>query len=90
MKLMDSAPNGGGGHATEIVWAVKVNGRWYLAVWNSHGYGAYLMSQRCYETLQRSQFSPFGGYLLMPDKPVERYYDRRIAGGGYVLGGDVA
>lgn len=83
VRCMDTAPTGGGGHATEIIWAHQINGKWYLVVWNSHGDGFYLMSQRCYETLQRTQFRPFGGYLLMPDKPIERFHDRRRSGGGY-------
>lgn len=72
-RLMDTAPTGGGGHATEIIWAVQLAGRWYLVVWNSHGDQYYLMSQRCYETLQAKQFRPFGAYVLMPDEPVRRY-----------------
>lgn len=82
-KCMDSPPAGGGGHATEIIGAIRVNGSWYLTVWNSHGYGAYLMSRRCYEALQNRQWQPFGGYLIMPDKPVERFHDRVASGGGY-------
>ena len=83
VKCMDTAPTGGGGHATEIIWAVELDGQWYLVVWNSHGDGYYLMSRKCYDSLQRSQFRPFGGYLLMPDKPIERFHDRRQSGGGY-------
>lgn len=82
-KCMDSAPTGGGGHATEIIGAIRISGKWYLVVWNSHGYGAYLMSERCYEQLQNRQWQPFGGYLIMPDRPVERYHDRLASGGGY-------
>lgn len=82
-KCMDSAPTGGGGHATEIIGAIRISGKWYLTVWNSHGYGAYLMSQRAYEQLQNKQWSPFGGYLIMPDKPVERFHNRIVSGGGY-------
>ena len=81
-RLMDEAPTGGGGHATAILWAVKINGAWYLIVWNSHGYGAYLMSRRCYETLVKQQFAPFGGYLLSPKDPVS-VYNRVLSGGGY-------
>lgn len=84
LKLMDSLPTGGGGHCTEIIGAIRENGRWYLAVWNSHGYGAYLMSQKCYDQAQSRRWAPFGGYLIMPDKPVQRYHDRRASGGGYV------
>ena len=72
----------GGGHATEIIWAVEVAGTWYLAVWNSHGDGYYLMSRRCYEQLCGNNWEPFGGYLLTPDRMVERY-DRITQGGGY-------
>ena len=82
-KCMDSAPTGGGGHATEIIGAIRISAVWYLVVWNSHGYGAYLMSQRAYEQLQNKQWQPFGGYLIMPDKPVERYHNRIVSGGGY-------
>lgn len=83
-KLMDTPPTGGGGHATEIIGAIRENGRWYLTVWNSHGYGAYLMSQKCYEIAQSNRWQPFGGYLIMPDKPVERYHNRLQSGGGYL------
>jgi hypothetical protein len=79
---MDRMPRSGGGHATEIIWAVEVRGQWYLCVWNSHGDGYYLMSQRCYEQLQEAQWEPFGGFLLMPDKAVQRYHDCRETGGG--------
>lgn len=82
-RMMDSAPTGGGGHATEIIWAEKIGGRWYLVVWNSHGDQFYWMSQRCYEQLQRTQFSPFGAYVLLPDRAKERYHDRVASGGGY-------
>ena len=81
-RLMDDAPTGAGGHATAILWAIKIAGNWYLIVWNSHGYGAYLMSRRCYESLQRSQFAPFGAYLLSPKDPVS-VYNRVLSGGGY-------
>lgn len=81
-RLMDTAPTGGGGHATEIIWAVKIGGRWYLVVWNSHNDEYYLMSHRCYEQLQRSQFAPFGAYVLLPDRAAERWEDQRITGGG--------
>lgn len=83
-KLMDRKPVGGGGHATEIIWAYKINGKWYLAVWNSHGYGYYLMSQRAYE--EHRDWQPYGGYLLMPDRAAQRFEDRRVSGGGYILG----
>lgn len=72
-RLMNVAPTGGGGHATEIIWALKIEGEWYLVVWNSHGDRFYLMSQACYEQLQRRQCQPFGGYVLMPNEPEKRY-----------------
>jgi len=81
-RCMDSAPRSGGGHATEIIWAEEIGGQWYLCVWNSHGDGYYLMSRRCYDQLQKDQCEPFGGFLLAPDKMVERY-DRITSGGGY-------
>ena len=82
-RCMDSAPRSGGGHATEIIWAEEIGGQWYLCVWNSHGDGYYLMSRRCYDQLQKDQCEPFGGFLLAPDRMVERY-DRITSGGGYV------
>ena len=89
-RLMDQAPTGGGGHATEIIWALELASKWYLVVWNSHGDKFYLMSQRCYDALRQRNFSPFGAYLLLPDKAQERWYDRRIAGGGYWPAGDLS
>lgn len=74
-RLMNTLPRGGGGHATEIIWALKVHNEWYLVVWNSHGDRFYLMSRSCYEEMERLQARPFGGYVLMPDKPEERYID---------------
>jgi hypothetical protein len=41
------------------------------------------MPRANYEAYQRNQFAPFGGYLLMPDKPVERFHNRVVSGGGY-------
>jgi hypothetical protein len=81
-RCMDSEPRSGGGHATEIIWAEEHDNQWYLAVWNSHGDGYYLMSRRCYDALQKTQCEPFGGFLLAPDRMVERY-DRITQGGGY-------
>ena len=81
-KLMSIAPTGGGGHATEIVWAEKISDRWYLVVWNSHNDEFYYMTQACYEALQRRQFAPFGAYVLLPNRAKERWEDQRITGGG--------
>lgn len=82
-RLMDTLPTGGGGHATEIIWAEEIQGRWYLCVWNSHGDGYYYMSQRCYEQLLARRGEPFGCFVLMPDRAQERYYSRMSQGGGY-------
>jgi len=81
-RCMDSAPRSGGGHATEIIWAEEIAGQWYLCDWNSHGDGYFLISQRAYDQLQKDQCEPFGGFLLAPDRMVERY-DRITSGGGY-------
>lgn len=72
-RLMDRTPRGGGGHATEIIWAAEIEGEWYLVVWNSHGDGFYYMSRRCYEDLQQQQFRPYGARLLMPIEAKQRY-----------------
>ena len=72
-KCMDRAPRGGGGHATEIIWAEEISGNWYLVVWNSHGDGFFYMSRQCYEDLQQRQFRPFGGRLLMPINAAEQF-----------------
>ena len=81
--LVQRFPRGGGGHATSGVWGKKFDRiNWLLAVWNSHGDGYYLMSRRCYEQLCSNNWEPFGGYLLTPDRMVERY-DRITQGGGY-------
>lgn len=85
-KVWTSVSNGGGGHALEIVTCLFLDGKWWPAVWNSHGDGLILMLPEVYNKYQAMQFKPFGGYLLMPDKPVERFHDRRISGGGYFPG----
>jgi hypothetical protein len=41
------------------------------------------MTRKAYDELQSERWQPFGGYLIMPDKPVERYHDRVASGGGY-------
>ncbi len=81
-RVMDRMPTSGGGHATEIIWAIELKGVWYLVVWNSHGDGYYLMSRRCYDQVTKAKWEPFGAYLLTPDRMVERY-DRVTQGGGY-------
>ena len=81
-RIMTALPRPGGGHATEIIWAEKINGVWYMVVWNSHGDGWYYLPESVYTALQRTQCNPFGGYTLYPDRIVERYYDRVKQGGG--------
>ena len=81
-RVMVEAPTSGGGHATEIIWAEKIAGRWYLNVWNSHNDEYYIMPQSTYERLQRNQFDPFGAFILLPDRAAERWEDQRITGGG--------
>jgi len=89
-KVWTSISRGGGGHALEIVTCLWLDGQWYPAVWNSHGDGLILMPPEIYRKYQANQFSPFGGYLLMPDKPVERFHDRRMTGGGYYMPSNIA
>jgi len=62
-----------GGHATEGVWGEKINGAWYLKVWNSHGDAFYYVGEAMWNRLVDMKFSPFGGWLLMPEKAQERY-----------------
>lgn len=85
-KVWTTVSGGGGGHALEIVTCLWLDGQWYPAVWNSHGDGLILMLPEVYKRYQANQFAPFGGFLLMPDKPVERFHDRRQSGGGYFPG----
>lgn len=72
-REMSAAPRSGGGHATEAIWAEQINGKWYIVVWNSHGDAYYLIGEQVWNQLADRRFQPFGGYLLMPDKPEERY-----------------
>jgi len=83
-KVWASTSNGGGGHALEIVTCKWLENQWWPVVWNSHGDGEILMPREIYTTYARKQFGPFGGYAIRPDKPVERFHDRRQSGGGYV------
>ncbi len=74
-RWMKSAPRRGGGHATQIIWAEWSDQlrQWLLIVWNSHDDAYYYMSESAYTALQRNQFRPYGGRLLMPTKAVERF-----------------
>lgn len=75
---------GGEGHALCIITALFIDGQWYLVVWNSHGNSFRLMPRKNYEEYLERGFNPFKAYLVMPDKPVERFYDRTVSGGGYL------
>jgi len=76
-------PRSGGGHATAGIWGKRFDRiGWLLAVWNSHGYGHYWIDHSEYERLQRTNWQPFGAYVLVPNNIVERY-DRVTQGGGY-------
>ena len=81
-KVWTTTSNGGGGHALEGVCCLWLENQWWPAIWNSHGDGLILMEHAVYEQYQAMQFRPFGGYALRPDKPVERWEDQRITGGG--------
>lgn len=72
-REMSAVPRGGGGHATEPIWAVKINRNWYIVAWNSHGDEYYLIGEKVWNQLVDMRFQPFGGYLLMPDKAEERF-----------------
>jgi hypothetical protein len=81
-KVWTSVANGGQGHALEGVTCLWLENMWWPAIWNSHGDGLILMEHAVYEQYQRAQCAPFGGYGTLPDKPVERWEDQRITGGG--------
>ena len=81
--IMSRVPTRGGGHAHTCIWARYIDGEWFLADWNSHGYGHFLIPQGVYEGLQRTQCSPFGGFALIPPRMEERY-NRIQQGGGYL------
>lgn len=83
-KVWTTVSGGGGGHALEGVTCLWLDNQWWPAIWNSHGDGLILMEHAVYERYQAQQFSPFGGYGTLPDKPVERWHDRLKSGGGYV------
>lgn len=75
--LMDYVTGNAGGHATEGVWVKKINGEWYIKFMNSHGDGYYYVSKRAYENAIRK--SPFGGFLMLPQNPIERFYSGQFS-----------
>lgn len=74
------AKTGSGGHATCILWAVKIGGKWFLKVANSHPqFPFYLVGEQEYEILRDRRQQPFGSYALLPSNPVERFYDGQFS-----------
>lgn len=84
-KVMRRPPTGGGGHATEIIWAALINSDWFFIAWNSHNDEYFYMPRKVYDALVKTRYEPFGAYLLLPDDPVKRYHQRTQSGGGYIL-----
>ena len=86
-KVWNSAPSTGGGHALDfgifVVWIPEENCFW-PCVWNSHGDGPILIPPELWDRYAKRQFDPFGGYVMLPDKPEEKWHDRVKSGGGYV------
>lgn len=75
--LQDYIVGNAGGHATEGVWVRWINGEWQLKFLNSHGDGYYYVTRRAYENAIRK--SQFGGFLMLPKNPVERFYSGQFS-----------
>lgn len=86
-KVWNSTPSNGGGHALAfgifVQWIPEENCFW-PAIWNSHGDGPILIPPELWDRYAKKQFEPFGGYVMLPDKPEEKWHDRVASGGGYV------
>jgi hypothetical protein len=86
-KVWASTPTRGGGHALAfgicVLW-IEEEGCFWPVIWNSHGDGPILMPPEHWDTYARNQFAPYGGYVMLPDKPEEKWYDRVASGGGYI------
>lgn len=83
-KVWTNKVTRGGGHALCNVPAMEfVDGAWWPVIWNSHGDGPILMPPEVWDSYARDQFAPFGGYVLLPDKPEKKWHDRVASGGGY-------
>lgn len=70
--------HGNGGHATAIVHAIWTGSEWLLCVLNSHGDGIFYVDETAYEEMRSRRHSPFGAYALLPDRPVERLYQKQF------------
>lgn len=85
-KVWTSAPTNGGGHALAfgifVVW-VEEMGCFWPCIWNSHGDGPILIPPEHWDTYCRRQWDPFGGYMMLPAKPEQKWHDRTKSGGGY-------
>lgn len=69
---------GRGGHATEGIWARKRSGEWELEVFNSHGDPEpFYVREDEYEFLRQRRNSPFGAFMILPDRVQERYEFKR-------------
>lgn len=75
--LHDYSAGNAGGHATEGVWVKKIGGQWCLKFLNSHGDGYYYVTKTAYENAIRK--SPFGGFLMLPQNPIERFYSGQFS-----------
>lgn len=75
--LRDYIAGNAGGHATEGVWVSFMNGQWCLKFLNSHGDGYYYVTKVAYENAIRR--SPFGGFLMLPNNPIERFYSGQFS-----------
>ena len=86
-KLWTNAPGNGGGHALAfgvcVKWLEEEKAFWPV-IWNSHGDGPILMPPEVWDKYAKQQFRPFGGFVMLPEKPEEQWHDRRKSGGGYV------
>lgn len=84
-KVWTTTPTSGGGHALAfgilVVWIAEKNS-WWPCIWNSHGDGPILIPPELWDVYCKRQWNPFGGYMMLPDKPEEKWEDQRITGGG--------
>jgi hypothetical protein len=85
-KVWTTAPQSGGGHALAfgifVVW-IEEHKCFWPCIWNSHGDGPILIPPELWDVYCDRQWNPFGGYMMLPDKPEEKFHDRLASGGGY-------